>query len=58
MGGCLIVSLISGMEKVWIRAGGGGVSRFSIGKFLPHSAEIFRRETLPCFTNFGYRKSI
>ena len=55
-GGCFIVSLISGMEKVWRRV--GGVSRFSIGKNLPHSAEILRRETLPCFTNFGYRKSI
>ena len=32
------VALFSGIEKVWIR-GGGGVSRFSIEKCLSHSAE-------------------
>ena len=37
------VSLISGIEKVWIRGGGGRVSRFSVGNFLSHSAENFRR---------------
>ena len=37
------VSLISGIEKVWIRGGGEGVSRFSVGNFLSHSAENFRR---------------
>ena len=35
------VSLVSGIEKVWIR-GEGGVSRFSIENFLSHSAENFR----------------
>ena len=38
------VALISGIEKVWIR-GGGGVSRFSIENFLSHSAENLRRES-------------
>ena len=35
------VSLLSGIEKVWIR--GGGVSRFFVEKFLSHSAEKLRR---------------
>ena len=35
---------------------GGGVSRFSIESFLSHSAGIFRRGTLSCFTNFEYRE--
>ena len=34
----------------------GEVSRFSVGNFLSHSAEIFRRATLQGVTNFGYRK--
>ena len=42
--------LISDMEKVWMRGwvggGGGGVSRFSVEKFLSHSAEKFGRATL------------
>ena len=38
------VALISGIEKVWIR-GGGGVSRFSVENFLSHSAENLRRES-------------
>ncbi len=38
------VALISGTEQIWIR-GGGGVSRFSVGEFLSHSAENFRRGT-------------
>ena len=37
------VALISGTEQIWIR--GGGVSRFSVGEFLSHSAENFRRGT-------------
>ena len=49
------VSLISGIEKVWIR-GGGGESTFSVENYLSHSAESFRRGTLSCFTNFDYRK--
>ena len=40
------VSLISGIEKVWMRGWGGGVSRFSVEKFFSHSAEKFRRATL------------
>ena len=52
------VSLILGTEKVWIREGGGGVSRFSVEIFLSHSAEIFRRELLYCCNNFGYRGSL
>ena len=36
------VSLIWGIEKVWIRVG-GGVPRFSFEVFLPHSDEKFRR---------------
>ena len=47
------VSLFSGTEKVWIRE--GVVSRFSVENFLSHSAEKFRRGTLQCVTNFGYR---
>ena len=35
---------------------GGGVSRFSVKNFLSHSAKKFRRGTLQCVTNFGYRK--
>ena len=33
------VAIISGIEKVWIRGAGGGVSRFSVENFLSHSAE-------------------
>ena len=32
------------------------VSRFSVENFLSHSAENFRKGTLQCFKNFGYRK--
>ena len=35
------VSLLSGIEKVWIR--GGGVSRFFVEKFLSHNAKKPRR---------------
>ena len=42
MGESFSVSLISGIEKVWI-GDGGGVSRFCVGNFLSHSAENFRR---------------
>ena len=42
------LSLISGIEKVWMRGlgGGGGVSRFFVENFLSHNAEKFRRGTL------------
>ena len=39
------LSLLSGIEKVWMRGWGGGVSRFSVEN-LSHSAEKFRRATL------------
>ena len=32
------------------------MSQFPVEIFLSHSAEIFRRGTLYCFSNFGYRK--
>ena len=37
---------------------GGGVSRFSVGIFLSHIAEKFRRRILYCCNNFGYRESL
>ena len=40
-------------KKEW-----AGVSRFSVEKFLSHSAETFRRGTFQCVTNFGYRKKL
>ena len=41
------VSEISGIEKVWIRrVGWGGVTRFSVGDPLSHSAEKVRRGNL------------
>ena len=41
------LSLISGMEKVWISGWGGGeVTSISVENFLSHSAEKFRRTTL------------
>ena len=41
------LSLISGIEKFWMREwGGGGLSRYSVENFLSHSAEKFRRATL------------
>ena len=38
------------------KRGVGGVSRFSVKNFLSHSAEKFRRRTIQCATDFGYRK--
>ena len=35
-----------------------GISRFSIENLLSHSAEKFRKGTLQCVTNFGYRKKL
>ena len=35
-----------------------GISRFFIENLLSHSTEKFRRGTLLCFTNFGYRKML
>ena len=53
VGESFTVALISGIEKVWIR-GGGGVSRFSVEIYLSHSAEKHRKGTLQCSTNFGH----
>ena len=36
----------------------GGVSRFSLENLLSHSAEKFRRGTVYCCKNFGYRESL
>ena len=46
VGDSFSVSLNSGAENVWIRE--GGLSRFSVEKYLSHSAENFRgwRESL------------
>ena len=37
--------------------GGGGLSQFSVGIFLSHSAENFRGGTLQCFRKFRVSKS-
>ena len=50
------VSLISGIENFWIRR--GGISIFFVENYLSQGAERFRRGTLLCFTNFGYRKTL
>ena len=39
----------SSMKKLWIKK---GVSRFSVGSFLSHSAEDFRGGTILCFRKF------
>ena len=39
-----------GKNILWIR--GGGVSRFSVEKFLSHCTKIFHLRTLWCFRNF------
>ena len=54
------LSLISDIEKIWMRGwwGGGTVSRYSVENFLSHSAEKIRRTTLCGVTNFGYRKML
>ena len=41
-----------------IRGGKGGRITTSVEKFLSHSAEKYRRGTLYCVINFGYRKSL
>ncbi len=35
-----------------------GASRFSIGNFLSHSTENYRRRIVSSFNNFGYRKTL
>ena len=49
VGESFTVALISVTEKVWKR---GGVSRFSVEKFLSHSSEKFHRGTLYCCVKF------
>ena len=61
VGESFTVAIISAIEKVWIRVGGGrggGISRFSVENFLSHSAENFRAGILYCCNNFGYRKNL
>ena len=52
------LSLFSGMEKSFCFRGLCHDFRFSVDNFLSHSAKEFRRGTLSCFTNFGYRKGL
>ena len=52
------VALIWGIERVWIRGGGGGEYQKFPSKFFCLSAEKFRRGILYCCINFGYRKSL
>ena len=44
------------VPKKYMNRTGEGVSSFSVEKFLSRSAKNFRRGTLWCFINFGYRK--
>ena len=50
------VSLISGIEKIWISD--GGMSRFSVEGSLSHSSENIRRGILYCCNSFGYPKGL
>ena len=51
------VSLISGIEKVWIRGGGGVVlSRFSVENFLSQGDGNFRRGTLLCCVSESFQE--
>ena len=61
VGESFTVAIISAIEKVWIRVGGGrggGISRFSVKMFLSHSAETFRTGILYCCNNFGSQKNL
>ena len=49
------VAIISGIEEVWIRGGGGEYHDFP-SKFLSQCTEIFHWRTLWCFRKFFYRK--
>ena len=58
VGGSFRVSLISGIEKFLCFRGLFHDFRFSVEKFLSHSAEKFRRWTLlSCFRNFPVAKN-
>ena len=48
---------ISGIEKLYGQRG-GGVSRFSVEKFLSHSTEKLRWGTLLCFRKFLISKNV
>ena len=54
------LSIISGIEEVWVRVCGGGglVSIISVENFLSHSTETFCRGSPLCCVseNFRYRK--
>ena len=56
VGESFTLAVTSGSKKVWI--GGGEYQNFPSIFFLSHSAEKFRRGTLHCCINFGYRKSL
>ena len=50
------VSFISGIEKIWIRL--GGVPRFAVEVFCLTVPKVSVRESLYCFSNIRYRKSL
>ena len=54
---CAVFQKNSGSEKFMDKRG-GELSRFSIEKFLFHSAESFPRGSLYCCNNFRYRKNL
>ena len=58
VGESFTVALFWGTERVWIRAGCRVVSKFSVEKFLSHSAEKIRKGIFYCCLTFGYRKSL
>ena len=49
------LSLISGIEKIWIRGWGRGVSRSSVEVFVSHSPEKLRRGILLCCVSENFR---
>ena len=53
------VALISDIEKVWIRGGGGGEYRdFPSKNFFLLAPKFSRKETFYCCIDLGYRKSL
>ena len=48
----------AGSDKVYGKKGEGGISKYSVEKFLTQIAETFRRGTLNSFISFGYRKCL
>ena len=54
----LVFQKIFGMGKNYgWEVGGGGVSRFPVGNFLSHTAEMHREGTLLCFRKFRASKN-